>query len=111
MRARFALPLIAVVFALGADGEDKATQDKVTKGESDPTWSPSTAALMDREAETMAFVGEHHPELAGVLGNLKARNQSEYRKAIGELSQVARNLADLKSRNPRRYELALDAWK
>ena len=35
----------------------------------------------------------------------------EYRAAIVELSQVARTLADLKARNPKRYEVALDAWK
>ena len=69
------------------------------------------AVTPEREAEALAFVREHHPELATVLEALKPRNPAEYRKAIGELSQVARTLAEVKARNPRRYELALDAWK
>jgi hypothetical protein len=111
MRAGFTLTMLAVVLSLGADGADKEKKDVVAKDGPGPAWSPSTLAPMEREAETMAFVREHHPELAKVLGSLKARNQAEYRKAIGELSQVARNLAEVKTRNPKRYELALDAWK
>jgi hypothetical protein len=102
--------MLAVAFALGADGEGQ-DQDKAAKISPAPAWKPSPMAPIEREAETMAFVLEHHLELGKVIGSLKARNQAEYRKAIGELSMVARNLADLKTRNPKRYELALDAWK
>jgi hypothetical protein len=104
------VPLLAVVIALGAAGDSNPIE-KSAKNASVPAPSPSTPAPMDSEVETMAFVREHHPELARVLGSLKARNQAEYRKAIGELSTVARNLAEVKTRNPKRYELALDAWK
>lgn len=105
---RFA-PLLAVVIGLGADGDGE--DRKAAKVDPAPSWNSSPTAPIDREAETLGFVREHHPELVQVLGSLKSRNRAEYRKAIGELSQVARNLAELKTRNPRRYELALDAWK
>ena len=36
---------------------------------------------------------------------------AEYRKAVLELSQVARTLDDLRARNPKRHELALETWK
>src|SRR4051812_8496373 len=93
-------PLLAVVIALGADGESK---DKAKSAKNDPAqvWSSPSPSPIDREAETIAFVREHHPELANVLGSLKARNPAEYRKAIGELSMVARNLAEVKTRNPK----------
>ena len=47
------------------------------------------------EAQALAFVGEHHPELARVLEALKPMDPKEYRAAILELSQVARTMADL----------------
>ncbi len=36
---------------------------------------------------------------------------AEYQKAVRELAQVSRTLGDLKVRDPRRYELGLNAWK
>jgi len=73
--------------------------------------TPSAPFTPEGEAEALAFVRRHHPELAAVLEVLKPMNQAEYRKAIGEISQVARTLAVVQVRNPRRYEFALDAWK
>ena len=111
--------LLGTVVALGSDDEDgsKPGKKKVAPPAA-PVASirksaatPAPAFDLEREADALAFVGEHHPELATVLAALKPMNPAEYRKAIGELSQVGRTLADLKSRNPKRYELALDAWK
>lgn len=112
MRAAFPWPMLAVAAALGAVGDGK-DQDKSAGDRPAPVWKRATAPLpeIDTEAQAMAFVGEHHPELARVLEPLKAKNPAEYRKAVAEIAQVARNLADLERRNPRRSELALDAWK
>ena len=74
-----------------------------------PTPTPDLES--DREANALAFVRENHAELATVLEALKPMNPAEYRKAIVELSQVSRNLADIKVRNPRRHDLVLDGWK
>lgn len=63
------------------------------------------------EAAALAFVRENHPELAGLLAQLKTMRPDEYDKAIRELSQTSKSLAQLKARDRRRYEVALDSWK
>jgi hypothetical protein len=112
--------LLGVVVALEAAGDDdgsKKGKNKVAPPAAPVASIRKSAATsapdfdIEQEADALAFVQEHHPELATVLVALKPKNPSEYRKAIGELSQVSRTLADLKSRNPKRYELALDTWK
>ncbi|MBX6311988.1 MAG: hypothetical protein IRY99_03565 [Isosphaeraceae bacterium] len=65
----------------------------------------------EREAAALTFIRRHHPELATLLEQLRPMNQEEYEQAIGELFQVSESLAALKTRDPRRYELALEAWK
>jgi hypothetical protein len=65
----------------------------------------------DREEEALAFVREHHPELATLLAPLKAMKPKEYERAIAELSRVSRTLGGLNAREPRRYEVGLEAWK
>lgn len=113
MRAALGLPivpLLAVAVALGAIGDGQVKPEAPAPAPT-PARKAATPASVDSEAEVMAFLGEHHPELARVLGPLRARNPAEYRKAIGELAQVARNLAEVRARNPKRYEVALEAWK
>ena len=122
MRTPFAMlsiPLLLLAASSGADGDDDRGKAKIKDvppaapiapvRKSAATPAPPVDA--GREADALAFVREHHPELATVLEALKPRNPPEYRKAIGELSQVSRTLAEIKTRNPKRYDLALDAWK
>ena len=114
---RFALatviiPLLALATALGGDDDSKKAASKPTiPPVRKSNASPVPAVDPEREADALAFVREHHPELATVLETLKPRNPAEYKKAISELSQVSRTLRDLKLKNPKRHELALDAWK
>jgi hypothetical protein len=107
--ATLTIPLLAMATVLGADDDPKS----VPKSSNPPVPKsrPTAAVDADREADALGFVRQHHPELATVLEALKPMNPLEYNKAIGELSQVSRTLAELKTRNPKRYELALDAWK
>jgi hypothetical protein len=112
--ATLSIPLLCLAAALGGDG-DGNSQTK-PKAPAAPIRKPNAAQALPQpggvnEAEALAFVGEHHPELARVLETLKPMDPKEYRAAILELSQVARTMADLKTRNPKRYEVALDAWK
>ncbi|WP_435010179.1 hypothetical protein P12x_001413 [Tundrisphaera lichenicola] len=100
------MTFLAVLLMLGADDDKKSAADRST-----PAWKAAIPSFAEREAMALAFVGEHHPDLAVVLEPLKSRNSAEYRKAIGDLSQTARNLAELKSRNPKRYTLSLNIWK
>jgi hypothetical protein len=101
------LLVLSSAFGAVGDGPEKPPIPTARKsGE-----APTPALDADREADALAFVRQHHPELATVLEALKPMNPVEYRKAIVDLSQVSRTLAEVKSRNPRRYDLALDAWK
>jgi hypothetical protein len=109
-------PSLLLAAAFGADDEkgDKskgkasaAPIASVRKSASAPV--PEMDAVL--EADALTFVREHHPELAKVLETLKPMNLAEYRKAIIELSQVSRTLAELKGRNPKRYDLILEGWK
>jgi hypothetical protein len=70
----------------------------------------SSTITPENEAEALAFVGEHYPELAKVLEVLKPMDPVEFRKAIVELLQVSRSLGEMKTRNPKRYEVALDRF-
>jgi hypothetical protein len=64
-----------------------------------------------REAAVLEFVRENHPELAELLEQLKAMKPEQYARAIAELSQVNKTLANLKRNDDGRYPLALEAWK
>lgn len=99
--------LLLLVPTLGAD--DPAPQ---APGSTAKKPAPSPAEFdADREAEALAFVREHHAELATVLDALRPMAPAEYRKAIVELSQVARSLALIRAKNPPRYAVQLDCWK
>jgi hypothetical protein len=65
----------------------------------------------EREAAALALVRENHPELAELLEQLKAMKPDQYERAINELWQVSRTLANLKKNESRRYSPALDVWK
>ncbi|HVJ84157.1 MAG TPA: hypothetical protein VM452_00860 [Caulifigura sp.] len=63
------------------------------------------------EAAALAFAKEHHPELAKLLGPMKARHPKEYHRALRELSRASDRLARMQSRSPERYSIELDLWK
>jgi hypothetical protein len=71
----------------------------------DPGFSP------EREAAVLAFVGDHHRDLARLLDSLKRMNRDEYEKAIVELDEVREMLAKIRESDPERSDLALKAWK
>ena len=76
--------------------------------------SAATAALAftpEREAAALSFVNRHHPELAAILAKLKGRNLSAYQDAVIDLFRTSEALADQRVRDPKRQELALEAWK
>jgi hypothetical protein len=106
-----ALVLVASAFAYdGPDndkGDDKTKSQPVARKPANPEGPPTP----DAEAAALAFVRENHPELAGLLEQLKPMRPDEYERAVRELATVSRNLSALKVRNPRAYELGLDAWK
>ena len=70
-----------------------------------PAWS------VEREAAALAFVQQHQPELARLLDYLRKNQPRQYQRAVRELSRTVERLAQVRDRDPRRYELELQAWK
>ena len=105
--------LVLTASALAFDGPNNDQDNSKTKNQpavrkpANPEGPPTPEA----EAAALAFVRENHPELAGLLMQLKPMKPAEYERAIRELATISRNLAALKARNPRAYELGLDVWK
>ena len=65
----------------------------------------------EREAAALAFVATHRPELPPVLEDLKARQPSEYQRAICDFFWVSETLAAMRQADPQRHDLALRTWR
>lgn len=65
----------------------------------------------DREAAALAFAGLHHPELVGLIEQLRETNPAEYQKAIRELARTSERLNQIQPKESKRYELELNSWK
>ena len=75
------------------------------KAKSQPAITP------EREAAVMAFVQQHHAELAELLVRLKETNAQEYERAIRDLFRTSERLAQLHKSDLDRYELELKLWQ
>ncbi len=62
-------------------------------------------------AAALAFVQQQQPELARLLDYLRKNQPRQYQRAVRELSRTAERLSQTRDRDPRRYELELQAWK
>lgn len=72
---------------------------------------PLPAFTPQREAAALDFVAQHHPELSGVLAQLKGLKRDEYEQAIRELAQTQERLALAQQSDEALHDLMLDAWK
>lgn len=82
------------------DGKDKLAKDRILP-----------AFTLEREAAALTFVSRHHPDLAQLLGQLKASQPDQYERAIRELFRTSENLAQLQERDQQRYEFELESWR
>ena len=113
-RSRFLALLAGSVLISGSVVALRADDPKLTRsGAPAPSRQAveATPSFATQEAEAMALVRQHLPELLPILDPLKTTNQGEYRKAITEIAAEARTLGNLRSKNPARASLALDAWQ
>lgn len=62
-------------------------------------------------ARAHGFAALHHPELARLLEQLREKSPEQYAKALHELNRSREQLERTKTRNPERYDAALEAWK
>ncbi|MDB5334659.1 MAG: hypothetical protein JWN70_278, partial [Planctomycetaceae bacterium] len=65
----------------------------------------------EREQSALDFVEQNHPKLAKLISLLKTSNPKEYQRALKELYRTSDRLAGIRTKDPARYELELDAWK
>lgn len=99
------------------EAEQQARQEKTKKNPKNPGDASKKAekkanpSAEERESAALGFVGEHHPELHGLLQQLKADNPKQYQQAILDLYRASQRLSDRKEKDPARYELELKAWK
>jgi len=101
--------------------KERAVKERTAKGpgksagsanpKSERHKGPAPALTPDREATAMAFVREHHPEVAELLERLKANRPVQYRRAALQLLRSSERISQLKDRDPQRYELELKLWK
>ena len=71
----------------------------------------SAEEIAERKAKLMEFVSEHHPDLKRLLGLLEERRPAQYRKAMRTLSTQFDRLQNVKKRDPKKFEIALEYWK
>ncbi len=94
--------LILLVFQTGCAFGQK---DSVTGD------SPTQPVLEQSEADAIAFVQEHHPELVSLLQSLKSMRHKEYEMAIREIVRTKKRLETLAKREADLYAMELEAWK
>lgn len=91
------------------DGAEKQKAEKSDAGTSEKKVRPHVSE--DDQTSAMKFAGEHHPELARLLEQLKKSRPSEFARAVKELTQQIQQLERLREKNPSRYAAQLESWK
>jgi hypothetical protein len=95
-----------VAMAQGTESTENAEQ---AKSETD---KKKNAEVADEDRErVIAFAKEHHPELAGLLEQLKKSRPNEFNKAVRELRQQISALDRVRERSPAKYAEQLASWK
>lgn len=84
---------------------------KSTKGKAASNTTKPVAVTAEREAAAMAFVQDHHAELAELLIHLKESSPKEYERAIRDLSRASERLTQIRERDSQAYELELKVWQ
>lgn len=67
--------------------------------------------FLESEKAALEFAETHHPELAGLLAQLKENAADGYERAIAELDRSRDRLEKIRERQPDRYAAALKEWQ
>ena len=92
--------------ALSAGKESEPAFEKA-----EPDKKKNSEITDEDRARVLAFANEHHPELAGLLEQLKKSRPNEFNKAVRELRQQVQALDRVRERAPAKYEEQLASWK
>jgi hypothetical protein len=68
------------------------------------------AVTAEQEAEVLAFLRQHHTELAELLGHLQLRRPAEYARALRDIWHASERLRQFEKGDHDRYELELQSW-
>lgn len=90
---------------------DSAAEKRRPKAAAKAKEASLAAFTPQREAAALAFVREHHAEVADLLDNLRRTRPEQYRRAARELFRASERVAQWKDRDAVRYELELRTWK
>jgi hypothetical protein len=109
-----AVALMILVSARGTTlGQQRSTDREKTlpKANAKAREAAVGAFTPEREAAALAFVRQHHAEVADLLENLRKTRPEQYRRAARELFRASERVAQWRDRDPVRYELELRTWK
>lgn len=98
---------LAVSSVISMADEKTAVPEKKTESRSDAR----SADEKPSEEDVLKFAREHHPELAGLLEQLKASRPKEFNRAMKELSSQVARLDRTRDRMPARFDYELSIWK
>jgi len=76
-----------------------------------PEAATADASAAAPAADPLAFVAEHHPELADLLEQLRTGDPRAFAEAIAEIDRALEKLARTRERQPERYAQAIEEWK
>lgn len=68
------------------------------------------AVTAEQEAEVLAFLRQHHTELADLLGHLQRNRPAEYARAVRDIWHASERLRQVEKGDSDRYELELQSW-
>lgn len=94
-----------------ANADGKAIADGKIKAAGKTKDAAVAAFTPEREAAALAFVREHHAEVADLLDNLRKKRPEQYRRAARELFRASERVQQWQDRDPERYDLELRTWK
>jgi len=97
-------------FVSSQKGSSNSTTSKTGKGKSSGN-ATKPVITAEREAAAMAFVKEHHPELADIVNHLKESSPKEFERAMRDLSRASERLSQIRQRDEEAYELELKIWQ
>lgn len=110
---RLTLLLIAFVASLPAldVGAADKKSDAARSKKADAASSASDGEAKSSDKQVMAFVEEHHAELAMLLNRLRKQSSSEYRKAVADIRVIQERVDRMSERQPARADYEIDRWK
>lgn len=71
----------------------------------------ATAIAPASTAAARAFAAEHHPELDGLLEQLRRESPDAYDRAVADLDRARTRLEALRESQPERYAAAMEEWR